>query len=204
MVDPNARNSHSRLLFSLLLVILTVAKSADRSIPVVYVSFGEFPLYLRLNIELAARNNDVIILSDVENIERFNWASNSISSGVSIHANSSQPSTTHTTGQPRPNILFESLLPFTSSAKRFAPLYRHLSKDHSDNRIKHELRCFQRWFILQDYMQRRNLSRAYFSDGDSSVFTSVSDVVRNTRANCSAVINIEAQVVYLYYQYLLL
>ena len=186
-------NGHclSRLVF-LLVAILTVAIAADRSVPVVYVSFGEFPLYLRLNIELAARHNDVIVLSDVENVEHFNWASNGI--GISNNVSSSSQSTL-TTGPP--TILFESLIPFTSSAKRFAPLYRHLSKDHSDNRVKHELRCFQRWFILQDYMQRRNLSRAYFSDGDSSVFTNVSEVVKTTRANCSAIINIEAQVDYL-------
>ena len=178
-------NTHylSKFLF-LLLAILTAANSVDRSIPVVYVSFGELPLYLRLNIELAARKNDVIVLSDVENVERFHWPSNGISSNNASSSSSRQ--------QPH-NILFESLIPFTNSAKRFAPLYRHLSKDHSDNRIKHELRCFQRWFILQDYMQRRNISRAYFSDGDSSVFTNVTDVVKNTRANCSAVINIEAQ-----------
>ena len=172
----------SRLIL-LLLAILTITNSAERSIPVVYVSFGEFPLYLRLNIELAARNNDVIVLSDVENVEHFHWASNSIS-GISNNASASST---------QPTIVFESLMLFTTSAKRFAPLYRHLSKDHSENRIKHELRCFQRWFILQDYMQRRNLSHAYFSDGDSSVFTSVSHVVKTTRANCSAVINIEAQ-----------
>ena len=42
-------------------------------------------------------------------------------------------------------------------------------------------------------MEQRNITRAFFGDGDSTVFTSVTDVIRATRADCAAVINIEAQ-----------
>ena len=151
-------------------------------IPVVFVSYGEFPLYLKLNVELAARYNDVVVLSDVEGIERFNWATNSIDAP-----------TAGLTPLPGNRIVFEPLASFMDSAQRFAPLYRHLSRDQREQRVKHELRCIQRWFVLQDYMQQRNLSRAFFGDGDSTVFTSVTDVVTRSRAHCAAVINIEAQ-----------
>jgi hypothetical protein len=154
-------------------------------IPVVFVSYGELPLYLKLNMELAARYNDVVVISDVEGIERFNWASN----GIDAVSSSSSSSTS---GSPT-RITFEPLAPFLDSAQRFAPLYHHMSRDQREQRVKHELRCIQRWFVLQDYMQRRNVSRAFFGDGDSTVFTSVTDVVTRTRADCAAVINIEAQ-----------
>jgi hypothetical protein len=52
----------------------------------------------------------------------------------------------------------------------------------------------QRWFVLHDYMVQTGLKKAYFSDGDSSVFRNISEVVETPgRSNCSSIINIDAQ-----------
>lgn len=116
-------------------------------IPVVFVCYGELPLYLRLNIELAARYNDVIIISDVDGIELFDWPSNSFAAtSQSSNQSLSNPPTKPSVGH---RILFEPLSLFSNSANQFAPLYKHLSPDTKQSRVKHELRCFQRWFILK-------------------------------------------------------
>ena len=132
---------------------LSTQQSASASdmapIPVVFVSYGELPLYLRLNIELTARYNDVIVISDVNGIEHFDWASNSFpatSQPVQATVPNAPPTTVGRNGH---RIVFESLGLFENSANQFAPLYKHLSRDMKPNRVKHELRCFQRWFILQ-------------------------------------------------------
>ena len=118
-------------------------------IPVVFVCYGELPLYLRLNIELAARYNDVIIISDVSGIERFDWSSNSflVASQTSNQSLLNPPTSLKTSAGHR--IVFEPLSSFANSANQFAPLYKHLSRDTKQSRVKHELRCFQRWFILK-------------------------------------------------------
>lgn len=139
-------------------------------IPVIFVTYGDLPLYLRLNIELSARYNDVVVISDVDGIEHFDWPSNSFHAsgpsqashlvpvpvpitGNTITATTTTTSATTTTAatgnHPSHRIVFEPLDAFAASANRFAPLYKHLSRDNKPNRVKHELRCFQRWFILQ-------------------------------------------------------
>ena len=133
--------------------------------PVVYIIFGEIPLFLHVNIELASRRNPVVVLSDY----------------VAPHA---------TTG--RRKVIYDRISDYSEGSNRFAPLYKHMSRDNGANRKRHELRCIQRWFILNDYMRSKNISKAMFGDSDSSIFVNVESAWSH-RSNCAAVINIEAQ-----------
>lgn len=42
-------------------------------------------------------------------------------------------------------------------AKKFAAVYSHLSEDPSPRRSRYELECFQRWFVLMDFMKTSKL-----------------------------------------------
>ena len=71
-------------------------------IPVIYVCFGQIPNYLLLNIELAARKNQVIVLGNLNAFEK--------------HQNKSHV-----------NVLFENLANFDKEAQDFASVYVHLA-----------------------------------------------------------------------------
>jgi hypothetical protein len=107
--------------FLLILTSLCKAYGGDEvpvlNLPVVYVLFGQIPMYLRINIELAARHNDVLIISD---------------------SNKTVP-----TLSSRRRIAYASLDKYMSSAIKFEPHYKHMSQDVSAVRKIHELRCFQ-------------------------------------------------------------
>jgi hypothetical protein len=135
--------------------------------PVIYVIFGEIPLYLKINIELAARRNPVVIISE-------------------------NPNPLDSDKKKIRNIKYENMMTYIDTSQKFAPLYKHLSRDHSAGRKKHELRCIQRWFILQSYMSTKNIKQSFFGDGDSSVHVNIAEAW-NLRSHCNAVINVECQ-----------
>jgi hypothetical protein len=108
------------LLFVLLASVCKIYGSdavPDLNLPVVYVVFGEIPMYLRMNIELAARHNDVLVIAD-------------------SHGNSFNPNS-------RRRIAYANMDKYMSSARKFEPHYRHMSRDGSAGRKRHELRCIQ-------------------------------------------------------------
>ena len=143
-------------------------------VPVVYVVFGEIPLYLKINIELAARNNPVVVLTD-----------GSIVGTGTATATASPP-------QNRQPITIEHLGPYANTGNEFAKHYIHHSPDNSPGRKTHELHCFQRWFILSEYMDAKRLEHAFFGDGDSAVFQNMTEAYLK-RQQCAAVINVETQ-----------
>jgi hypothetical protein len=49
-----------------------------------------------------------------------------------------------------------------------------------------------RWLILGEFVRENSINSAYFSDGDSFLFTSAAKCLE-ARSNCSAVINVESQ-----------
>ena len=118
----DCRSAKVLLFLSIILLLVSVCKIYGSDIPalnlpVVYVVFGEIPMYLRMNIELAARHNDVLVISD--------------SHGTSFNPNS------------RRRIAYDSLDKYMTSARKFEPHYKHMSRDGSAGRKRHELRCFQ-------------------------------------------------------------
>lgn len=153
------------VLFLLIISVVLANAEPNSKIPVVYVIFGQIPDYLLINIELASRNNPVVILCEkCSNIYGFN---NSI-------------------------VSFGDVTKYLSSANVFDPLYVHMSRDHSKKRSLHEKRCIQRWFILKDYLASKSIPMAYFGDGDTAVFADITQV-QSYRKSCDAVINVEAQ-----------
>ena len=139
----------------------------DLGIPVVYICFGPVPLYLKINAELASRRNHVIVISN------------------------SYLNHSHVMHQNR-RIDFIPLQYYQTSSIKFAGIYKHLCKDVSSVRQRHELQCLQRWFVLRDFMKQAKINNAFFADGDVGVFTNVT-YAWAVRSNCSAVLNVESQ-----------
>ena len=151
-------------LSSSLFVILGFA--FDR-VPVIYVAYGSsIPDYLMVNIELASRLNDVIVLYQPAANSRINWVGGDIKTTVE---------TTFQLGNGN-SVIFDDISDYSKSANVFSPHYVHMSRDDSAGRRKHELFCFTRWYILKDYMIRKNIETAFFGDGDSSVFMNITEV----------------------------
>lgn len=59
---------------------------------------------------------------------------------------------------------------YFDSAQEFAQSYQHLST----NPIDYELFCFQRWFILKDFMTRQSLQNCLYLDSDVMLYADAS------------------------------
>ena len=195
---PSSPAPHS-LLRSLLLIIFAIfswSYSPDNTdIPVVYVVYGKIPDFLLINIELASRNNDVVVISDDHTVfvDNHHLGYNfSVGHTSAVHQSNLRKSHLGNQSHTNSRVHFQDIRLYSSSAEDFGKHYKHLSPDHSHNRMKHELRCFQRWFVLQDYMMKNDIARSFFGDGDSTVFMNIKSAVR-FREHCSAIINIDAQ-----------
>ncbi|PSB30672.1 tetratricopeptide repeat protein [Stenomitos frigidus] len=58
---------------------------------------------------------------------------------------------------------------YMDAATEFAHVYRHLST----NPIEYELFCFQRWFILKDFMSRQALEQCFYLDSDVMLYEDI-------------------------------
>ena len=159
-------------------------------LPVVYVIYGQLPAYLLLNIELASRHNDVVVISS-EKVPHSLRQNPNLATSTVANRLIGTPDDTYT-------VYYEDLKSYSRLADKFSSMYVHLSKDGTHGRIKHELRCFQRWFILQDFMMQNQISQTFFGDGDSSVFMNIKKAMKY-REHCSAVLSIDAQTNNLYW-----
>jgi hypothetical protein len=189
----------SSLLFGISFVLFSIcgwSYSPDNAdIPVIYVVYGKIPDFLLINIELASRNNDVIVISDDHAVfvDNHHLGHNfSVGLSTAMHPTNLRKSPIGNQSHANSRVHFQDIRLYSSSADDFGQYYRHLSPDHSRNRMKHELRCFQRWFVLQEYMMKNDIARSFFGDGDSTVFMNIKSAVR-FREHCSAIINIDAQ-----------
>ena len=141
----------------------------EEIVPVVYICYGKLPPFLLMNLELAMRQNSKVIL--ISNIEpKFDplpasWAS---------------------------KLKFVQMNEYDSDAVAFSKIYHHISIFNREPAVLYELRCFQRWFILRDYMKKNSIQMVYYADGDSALYANITKVV-SLRKPCSATINIEAQ-----------
>lgn len=61
--------------------------------------------------------------------------------------------------------------PYFQSASHFSTVYRH----HSPNNYAYNLFCFQRWFILRDFMRHHQISQCCYLDSDVLLFSDVND-----------------------------
>jgi hypothetical protein len=154
----------------LLIICGILSEASERFFPVVYVVFGEIPTFVKLNVEVAVRHNNVVIISDSvkEKIVKKNVNNGSY------------------------DVIYENLNLYVDSANQFAPHYIHLSKDQSPRRKTHERQCIQRWFVLMEYMKANLVPVTFFGDGDSTVFDNMEKAFQ-LRSHCAACINIEKQ-----------
>ena len=164
------------ILVLMILMLALASANAEKQvigdyIPVVYVLFGHTPKYLIVNIELASRNNPVVVLTDTP-VDAA-WK-NGLEDKESKYDYDNQ--------KVEFSIMDGNL---TASATEFAKHYVHLSKDNSVGRKTHELQNFQRWFILKDYMETHNIPHAFFGDGDTAVFSNMASAYQQ-RSECDA------------------
>ncbi|WP_199621700.1 hypothetical protein [Paenibacillus alkalitolerans] len=58
---------------------------------------------------------------------------------------------------------------YMESAKEFSKVYQHASS----NSYEYNLFCFQRWFVLRDYMRKQGIQKCCYIDSDVMLYTDV-------------------------------
>lgn len=69
-------------------------------------------------------------------------------------------------------VKFQSLNQYFGAALEFEKIYEHLSR----NSYQFELFCFQRWFILKEYMEKNNINEVFYIDSDVMLFGSLDSI----------------------------
>ena len=64
------------------------------------------------------------------------------------------------------NIVYENISEYSTSAKEFEKIYKHMSY----NKKQYELFCFQRWLILDEYVKKHNIDVISHIDSDVLLF----------------------------------
>jgi hypothetical protein len=77
------------------------------------------------------------------------------------------PSTKHYTDL---NIEWRNIEDYSKSSNYFASLYVHMSP----HTYEFELRCFQRWFVLEEFMKVNNIPVAFYCDSDVMLYCNIS------------------------------
>lgn len=75
---------------------------------------------------------------------------------------------------------------YFESAGRFAEVYKH----QSGNAYDYELFCFQRWFVLKDFMKANGLERCCYLDSDIMLYANVNDPAYHGFTNVWAMLTI--------------
>ncbi len=70
-------------------------------------------------------------------------------------------------------IRHEKLLDYSSSAQKFAQVYA--DQHCSPNSYEYELLCFQRWFILQEFMHRHQIDACFHIDSDVLLYADLTE-----------------------------
>lgn len=60
-------------------------------------------------------------------------------------------------------------------ANEFAKVYQH----YSTNTYEYELFCFQRWFVLEEYLLSKGYEEVFVCDSDIMLYSNISDVVNS-------------------------
>lgn len=66
-------------------------------------------------------------------------------------------------------LKIEKLSDYSENVDEFSKLYIHLNTTPFD----YELFCFNRWFVLKNYMKKNGLSKIFYVDSDVLLFTNV-------------------------------
>ena len=66
---------------------------------------------------------------------------------------------------------------YYDGAEKFACVYQHMSV----NKLEFERFCFQRWFVLRDWMESENLDKCFLMDSDVMLYCKVAEESRHFR-----------------------
>jgi len=81
--------------------------------------------------------------------------------------------------QARSGVEFYPLADYFDDAQRFGQrLYKHLFMNDSSISQKHQAFCFQRWFVIRDFMRKRRLQRVFVCDSDTLLLGDVATADR--------------------------
>ena len=76
-----------------------------------------------------------------------------------------------------PNIEHYLITDVMQSADDFEKVYRH----QSSNPYWYALICFQRWFIIRDFVEKNNISRFYGCDTDIMIYDDLTKYIPDTK-----------------------
>lgn len=66
---------------------------------------------------------------------------------------------------------------YTSEAQKFSALYKH----NSPNPYEYELFCFQRWFVLKEFITKNNVKKCLYLDSDVMLYADLAKEHANFR-----------------------
>lgn len=64
---------------------------------------------------------------------------------------------------------------YSKTARKFAEVYKHLSR----NDYNYELFCIERWFILCEFMRKKQLNHVFYMDSDVMLFADITKEQEN-------------------------
>ena len=181
-------------------IILSFA--VQNVVPIIYVSFGMPPEYVLYCMEVAQRTNDLVILvSDAfpnyaqAPMHYYNTSSNKSSRDSIVRRSSSfepssddisnssvDPSLVSVQGQ----ILYVPMNGFLKNVTDFEELYR----PYGIQRLKYELFCIKRWFVVRNLAVEFGLPRVFYGDDDTVVLYNMTHASL-ARNECDAVLVVE-------------
>ena len=88
-----------------------------------------------------------------------------------------------------PFITHVNIKDFSSKASEFAKIYKH----YSTNPYNYELFCFQRWFILEEYIKTNQQNLILVCDSDVLLYSNITDTYYNSYNEKPDIIPIMAQ-----------
>lgn len=80
-----------------------------------------------------------------------------------------------------PFVKHYKITDYNESANKFKKVYKQLSRRD----FKYELFCFERWFILEDFMRKHNLQYGFYQDSDNMLYIDVNEYNKLYNGNAS-------------------
>lgn len=71
-----------------------------------------------------------------------------------------------------PEIEFHLMNRYSSGAQYLAQIYKHFGSLHT---YDYQLFCFQRWFILKEFMEANNIPMCFYCDSDIMLYCNISE-----------------------------
>mmetsp|Transcript_12390 Transcript_12390/g.20957 ORF Transcript_12390/g.20957 Transcript_12390/m.20957 type:complete len:328 (+) Transcript_12390:290-1273(+) len=125
----------------------------EGEIPFVQVYFPRCPLHLRIHLWQVTRLNKRVILIGDESCKRF-----CDEYGIKLYDYSN----------------------YNTSATEFGKLFPRNSTNGErwdGKKRDFELRCYNRWFVLHEFMSKESIQRVFYADADTMLYQNLTEVV---------------------------